>query len=162
VSDTQMGQDTPHAAASESPLLVARVPIEIRWRDLDAFNHVNNASFLTYIEEARLKWLSGVDGTWFDADVAPIVAAIHMNYRRQLSWPGSIVVELDCARLGNTSLTIGHRIVAPDDASCVYADGEAVMVWIQPETGRPVPLPDAIRRAAQSPVSDASGATTSK
>lgn len=134
-----------------APALLAKVPIALRWRDLDAFNHVNNATFLTYIEEARLRWFSGIEGVWLDDQVAPILAATHMNYRRQLSWPGDIVVELYCTRVGNSSLTIGHRIVDAKDETIVYADGEAVLVWIRPETGRPVPLPDAVRAAAQSP-----------
>ena len=142
-----------------TPRLIARVPLSIRWRDLDAFNHVNNASFLTYVEEARLDWLSGVEGPWFGESLMPIVAATHMNYRRQLAWPGSVAVELYCTRLGTTSVTLGHRIVAPGNAELVYADGDTVLVWIDPQSGRPVPLPDVIRHAVQPPES---GAITSK
>ena len=36
--------------------MLFQMPIELRWRDLDAFNHVNNANFLTYLEEARIRW----------------------------------------------------------------------------------------------------------
>ena len=39
----------------DTPLFVAQ--LAVRWRDLDAFNHVNNSSYLTYLEEARLQWL---------------------------------------------------------------------------------------------------------
>lgn len=40
----------------EAPLVLFRMPIDLRWRDLDAFNHVNNANFMTYVEEARIRW----------------------------------------------------------------------------------------------------------
>lgn len=139
---------------------VASVPLAVRWGDLDALNHVNNAAFLIYVQEARLAWLAKIDGTWLDPTMMPVVAAVQMNYRRQLAWPAQIVVELAATRIGNSSLTIAHRVIAADDRDCVYADGEVVMVWIDPTSGRSIPLPESIRAACQSPA--ASGATTSK
>ena len=127
--------------------LLIQVPITLRWRDLDAFDHVNNSVFLTYLEEARLVWLSRIDGTWLDPRNMPVLAAAQVNYRAQLSWPGQIMVELTCARLGTTSLTIAHRIVDATDANKLYSDGNVVLVWIDPTTGKPVALPEAIRRA---------------
>jgi acyl-CoA thioester hydrolase len=127
--------------------LLARVAVPVRWGDLDAFNHVNNAAFLVYAQEARLEWLAGIGGSWFDENAMPVVAAAHVNYRRQLAWPARIVVELAATRVGNSSVTITHRIVAQDDPACLYADGDVVMVWIDPASGKSVPLPDAIRTA---------------
>ena len=57
------------------------------------------------------------------------------------------MVELFVERLGNTSLTIGHRIVHADDASILYADGNVVMVWIDKARGQASPLPEAVRAA---------------
>ena len=146
-------------ASADIALPMARVAMTVRWGDLDAFNHVNNATFLVYAQEARLAWLAGVDGPWFDETMMPVVAAAQVNFRRQLAWPGRIAVELATKRLGNSSVTITHRIVADDDPHCVYADGEVVMVWIDPASGRSVPLPPAIRAACQS---DGSAASTLK
>jgi len=133
--------------AAAAPRTLARVPLAVRWGDLDAFNHVNNATFLVYAQEARLAWLAGVEGTWFDATMMPVVAAAQVNYRRQLAWPATIEVELAVVRLGRSSLIIAHRIVDAGDAACVYADGEVVMVWVDPANGASVPLPEAIRSA---------------
>lgn len=138
--------DAPPTAAS-APCAMARVPMTVRWGDLDAFNHVNNATFLVYAQEARLAWLAEVKGNWFDDSMMPVVAAAQLNFRRQLAWPARIMVELSATRIGTSSLTIAHRIVAVDDPACVYADGEVVMVWIDPANGRSVPLPEAIRAA---------------
>ncbi len=132
--------------ATPAPVLI-RAPIEVRWRDLDAFNHVNNSTYLTFLEETRLQWLKHVPGTWFDAHCVPVLVASHIHYRRPIEWPASIVVELVCERAGNSSLTIGHRIVHADDDTCVYSDGNVVAVWMDPETGKPVPLPPSIRDA---------------
>lgn len=143
-----MTMTTPTAPA---PPVLARVPMSVRWGDLDAFNHVNNATFLVYAQEARLAWLADVEGTWFDETRMPVVAAVQCNFRRQLTWPAEIVVELAVTRLGTTSITLAHRILDAEDAGCTYADGETVLVWINPAAGTPVALPDAIREAVQAP-----------
>ncbi|MEO8672973.1 MAG: thioesterase family protein [Tahibacter sp.] len=127
--------------------LLARVPIRVRWRDLDAFNHVNNANFLTYLEEARLVWLSGIEGPWFGATWMPVLAATNVNYRAQIEWPGEVVVELYCQRIGQSSVTVAHRIVSAVNHEHLHSDGNVVMVWIEPATGRSVPLPDSICKA---------------
>ncbi|HET6632474.1 MAG TPA: thioesterase family protein [Rhodanobacteraceae bacterium] len=121
--------------------------IVVRWRDLDAFNHVNNSTFLTYLEEARLQWLRHVPGTWFDDHSMPVLAASTVNYRQPIAWPATVHVQLGCQRLGSSSMTIGHRIVDAEDSSRLYSDGHVVMVWMDPATGTPVELPPAIRDA---------------
>jgi acyl-CoA thioester hydrolase len=135
------------SATAMKPLI--EVPITLRWRDLDAFNHVNNSTFLTYLEESRLIWFTRIDGAWNGEDFMPVLAAAHVNYRAQMSWPGQIVIELVCERLGNSSLTIAHRIVDAANREKVYCDGNAVLVWVDPANGKPVALPEAIRRACQ-------------
>jgi YbgC/YbaW family acyl-CoA thioester hydrolase len=138
------------SAAIDSRLSTAvlhRAVIPVRWRDLDAFNHVNNAMFLSYVEEARLLWMQTVEGRGLYPDAAPVVVATHMNYRRQIEWPNTLAIELSAERIGTTSLTVAHRIARADDASVVYGDGNAVVVWIG-DDGRPVALPDPIRVAA--------------
>mgnify|MGYP001248496673 CR=1 FL=1 len=137
----------PAAATPPAPRAMARVPMTVRWDDLDAFNHVNNATFLVYAQEARLAWLADIKGTWFDETMMPVVAAAQVNFRRQLAWPARIAVELAATRVGASSVTLAHRILAEADAACVYADGEVVMVWVDPASGRPVALPEAIRDA---------------
>ncbi|HET7266999.1 MAG TPA: thioesterase family protein [Oleiagrimonas sp.] len=132
-----------------TPAPLIRAPIAIRWRDLDAFNHVNNSNYLTFLEEARLQWLKRVPGTWFDETMMPVLVASHINYRRPIEWPAEIVVELGCERIGTSSMTVSHRIVNANDAECVYSDGDVVLVWMNPTTGKPVPLPQAIRDAMQ-------------
>ena len=124
-----------------------RAVIPVRWRDLDAFNHVNNAMFLSYVEEARLLWMQTVEGQGLYPDAAPVVVATHMNYRRQIEWPNTLAIELSAERIGTTSLTVAHRIARADDASIVYGDGNAVVVWIG-GSGCPVALPGPIRVAA--------------
>ena len=123
-----------------------RMPL--RWGDHDALNHVNNAAYLVYLQEARVRWLAEHIPNWDHTDdAAPIMAAVHANYRRPIKWPADIIVQLFCERLGTSSLTIGHRIVDAENPSILYLAGNVVMVCINPASGQSVPLPPPIRAA---------------
>ena len=126
--------------------LLARVPITVRWRDLDAYNHVNNSTFLTYLEEARLVWLAGIEGEWKTDAFSPVLAASQVNFREQIAWPGELVVEVRCERVGTSSLTLAHRITSANGER-LYSDASVVMVWVDPASARSVPLPKAVRAA---------------
>ena len=75
---------TPPTAAP-SPRVLIRVPLAVRWRDLDAFNHVNNSKYLSYLEEARLQWMLTMPGQGLDALVArPSAAPVPGNWKPYL------------------------------------------------------------------------------
>jgi acyl-CoA thioester hydrolase len=131
----------------ETPPILFRMPLDLRWRDLDALNHVNNANFMTYVEEARIRWFESAGDDWLSGARAPLLAAVQMNYRIPIPYPGQVFIELMTERVGNTSLTLSHRIVS--EGGSLYADGHSVLVWIEVASGRPVPLPDAVRAAAE-------------
>jgi len=139
---------SPTASPSTAHKPLARVPISVRWRDMDSMGHVNNAKYVSYLEEARVRWMLGVEGVSMTDRIAPVVAATNVNYRLPIVWPNDIVVELFVERLGTSSVTIGHRIVDQRDDSVLHSDGNVVVVWIDTETGKSAPLPDAIRRAS--------------
>ncbi|MGD9584230.1 MAG: acyl-CoA thioesterase [Lysobacterales bacterium] len=122
--------------------------ISVRWGDLDAFNHVNNAVYSTYLEEARLCWLQGLDGAWSSGTAAPVVANMQIDFRRPINWPATVSVGLYVGRVGRSSLVLPFTLRDTDDPELLYAEGETTMVWIDPQSGRAVPLPEAIRRAA--------------
>ena len=145
VASMPTAEAPPSAPATSAGLIQVAMPV--RWRDLDAFNHVNNSKYLSYLEEARLQWMLGIPGQGMDEHVAPVVAAAHLNYRRPIEWPNDVVIELFVERLGTTSVSIGHRIGAAGDAEVTYCDGNVVLVWIDRDSGRAAPLPDAVREA---------------
>ncbi|MEA9897093.1 thioesterase family protein [Xanthomonas campestris pv. raphani] len=128
--------------------ILARVPISVRWRDMDSMGHVNNAKYISYLEEARVRWMLGVEGVAMTDRIAPVVAATNVNYKRPLVWPNDILVELFVERLGSSSVTIGHRILDQKDEGVLYSDGNVVVVWIDTHTGKSASLPDAVRAAS--------------
>ncbi len=154
-SDKPVAKGAPAGNPEAGAFVLYRMPMELRWRDLDAFNHVNNSSFLTFLEEARIHWFTSLGTEWVTDTIAPLLAAVQINYRRPLPYPSDIIVELLAERVGTTSVTIGHRILgrARDDhpeGAVLYADGHVVMVWIDRASGRPTGLPASVRQAASS------------
>jgi acyl-CoA thioester hydrolase len=113
---------------------------------MDAFNHVSNASYLGYVEEARVRWFASLSDDWAAESAAPVMAAVTMNYRRPITWPETVRVELFAERVGGKSLTVGHRIVSATQDDVLYCDGHTVLVWIT-RAGESVPLPEPVRAA---------------
>lgn len=119
--------------------------IEIRWRDLDALGHVNNAVYATYLEEARDAWFVralGPGGSFLDY----VLARVAIDFRRELRQEDdAVVVRTRLVRIGTSSLSFQEQIAAAE--GWVAADAEAVIVARDRETGRSRPLTDAERAA---------------
>jgi acyl-CoA thioester hydrolase len=124
--------------------------IEIRWRDVDAYRHVNNAVYSTYLEECRDELveaaLEGVGDPW-----DYVLARVAINFRRELTQDDDVVV-VTCAveRIGNSSITLREQIRTLEGE--LAAEGEAVVVARDPETGRSRPLREAERKAFEQAV----------
>lgn len=111
--------------------------IEIRWRDLDAARHVNNAVFLTYLEEARDEWLDRTlgDGGGWDY----LLARVAIDYRRELLLEDDeVLARCTLARVGTSSLTTREELVTA--AGELAAEAEAVVVACDSVSGHPRPF----------------------
>ena len=119
--------------------------IEIRWRDLDAYNHVNNAVYLTYLEEARDEWLERALGS-DDAAWGYVLARVAIDFRRELRQDDDeVVASCALARLGNSSVTTREELRTRDGE--LAAEAEAVLVARDPGSGQTRPLSDDERTA---------------
>ncbi len=125
--------------------------IEIRWRDLDAYRHVNNAVYATYLEECRDELvdsvLEGIGDVW-----DYVLARVAIDYRRELTQADDVVV-VRCAveRLGTSSITLREEIRTRDGE--LSAEAEAVLVARDQKTGRSRPLTEAERAAFEQALS---------
>jgi acyl-CoA thioester hydrolase len=127
--------------------------IEIRWRDQDAYGHVNNAVYLTYLEEVRDEWLEGALGDSGDA-WGYVTARVAIDFRRELTQDDdAIVARLWLTRIGTSSVTTREEIVTVGGE--LAAEAEAVLVARDTETGRSRPLSDAERAALERELGDA-------
>ena len=82
--------------------------IKTRWRDLDAFRHVNNATFLSYIEDARILFFKrwGINLK----EKSLIVASVKIDYINQLKHPSNIIIGQKVSRLGTKSYDIQSAV----------------------------------------------------
>lgn len=121
--------------------------IEIRWRDQDAYGHVNNAVYLTYLEEVRDEWLERALGDSGDA-WGYVTARVAIDFRRELTQDDdAIVARLWLERIGTSSVTTREEIVTVGGE--LAAEAEAVLVARDTETGRSRPLSDPERAALE-------------
>jgi len=119
--------------------------IAIRWRDLDALGHVNNAVYATYLEEARDRWLTGVLGRG-ESLWDYVLARLAIDFRRELRQDdGPVVVRARLGRIGTSSVTLHEEIAAR--AGWVAAEAESVIVARDAAAGRSRPLTEAERAA---------------
>ena len=121
--------------------------IEVRWRDVDALRHVNNAVYATYLEECRDGWLEqvlGEDGAMWDY----VLARVAIDFRREIGLEEeAVLARATLVRIGTSSLTLREEIRLLDGT--LAAEAESVIVARDRETGRSRALTDAERAALE-------------
>ncbi len=136
------------------------IPIHLRWGDLDAFNHVNNASMLKLLEEVRVRafWRPGVDeeapptavlDSGIDAGTLTLIARQEIEYLRPVPYQRNpLDVQLWFGKIGGSSIEVCYEVFSPASAEQeLYARASAVVVMVDAATGRPVRLTDEQRAA---------------
>ena len=107
----------------------------VRWDDIDAFGHVNNAKYLTYIQEARFLWSPIIE---------MVVARAEVDYMEPIYEGGRFYdVNLWVESIGNSSFTMAYEVVG--DNGVVHAKVKTVQVVVSMETMKSRPLKDSER-----------------
>ena len=126
--------------------------IRIRWRDVDSYGHVNNAVYLTYLEEARDAWAHEVMGEAFNF----VIVRIAIDYRDELSLQDEeVLVHCQGAGYGRSSIRTTERVVTA--AGRLSAEAESVIVAHDPVTRRARPLSQAERATLDASIDGPSG-----
>ena len=94
-----------------------RHPIHTRWKDLDAFRHINNAVFLSYIEDARIVLLKRWNIDY--AEKSLIVASVKIDYLKQVKHPSSLIIGQRVSRIGHKSFDIQSAVFNEKDVEPV-------------------------------------------
>jgi acyl-CoA thioester hydrolase len=122
------------------------VEIQVRFADTDGMRHVNNAKYLTYCEIARIRYWTDVTGEDFSLGTegveSLILAEARITYRAQAFYGDVVTVQTRATRIGRTSFTLEHRLVAaaPDGPPRLVAVSESILVRFDYDSMRPVPL----------------------
>ncbi len=126
---------------------------QIRFGDIDSYNHVNNVVYLQYLEDARVQLtyaeLPG-GGTFQDLasdDLFSLVGRNEIEYLAPLSFrPAPVYVNIWVTHIGGSSFDFGYTVTELDSA-IIYAQAATSMVLVSRSTGRPVRLSQAQRAA---------------
>ena len=119
--------------------------IEIRWRDVDGYGHVNNAAYLTYLEEGRDAWLASVLGS-LEAIYAYVIAHVEIDFRRELRHGDrEVLVRCRLDRLGSSSIRTREEVLTRNGE--LAAEAAAVLVARELGQGGSRPLTETERAA---------------
>jgi acyl-CoA thioester hydrolase len=112
----------------------------VRFRDVDSLGHVNNAAYLTYLEQARIAFLAplGADQTGM------ILARAEIDFRSQVGFGAEVEIEVRPLRVGAKSFDLGYTLRVGDE---VVAEAQTVLVAFDYASRRTVEVPERWRAA---------------
>ena len=120
--------------------------LQVRFRDLDAYNHVNNAVYLTYFEEARIAFITAIGmRSLFSPERSTVIAHAEVDYRAPAQLGDQLDIEVTVGEVRNTSYELNYRIVRRSDGRLI-ATGKTVQVCFNFVLNAPTRLPEAWRR----------------
>jgi acyl-CoA thioester hydrolase len=112
---------------------------EVTFRDLDVFGHVNNAVYLTYIENARLGYLREALGVESLEDLLVILAKVRIDFRSRASLGELLEIGARVSRIGTKSFDVDHEVRGPDARLVAVASTTLVTFDYRGDTTMPVP-----------------------
>lgn len=128
-----------------------KTPIQIRFKDVDAFKHVNNANHFTYLELARVKYFDDVAGqemNWSKQGI--ILANAKIDYILPILFKDKIFVYTKCARIGNKSFELVYIVVREENGKeSIVAEASTILVCYDYEKEISIPMPEKWKKKIQ-------------
>jgi acyl-CoA thioester hydrolase len=129
----------------EEARLVRTDVVPMRWGEMDALGHMNNVSYFRFFEQARISWFDSLDVVYRPGAEGPILGTLSCRYVRPAIYPVDIEVTTYVGKPGRSSFWMIHDMYKAGEPETLYAQAEAVMVWIDISDGKSRPLPDWMR-----------------
>ncbi len=131
--------------------LVHTTRMAIRWSDMDALGHVNNAVYFRYMELARVEWLV-VSGFGLDpATEGPVIVNARCSFMKQLKYPGELEIRTYVSTPGRSSFETVYEIRRADQPDILCAEGAAKVVWVDFALEKSAPMPAQLRDLISEP-----------
>ena len=130
----------------EANKLVFESRQSVRWGDMDAMGHVNNAMYFRYLETARIDWFTAVGFRPDPQGQGPVIVNAFCNFYRQLEYPGDILVSLYVSDAARTTFETWATIEKLSEPGVMCAAGGATTIWVDFPRQKAVELPDWIRK----------------
>ncbi len=137
-----------HDALGRYPVSVS---IPVAWGEMDSFQHVNNVAYARWIETGRIAYFGriGFLERMKAEGIGPILARLTIDYRRPVTFPDTVRVDVTTTKIGRTSFTLAYRIRS-DALQADVATAEDVIVVMDYRTSRTVPVDEPLRAAIAS------------
>jgi acyl-CoA thioester hydrolase len=119
--------------------------VEVRFRDLDAMGHVNNAVFFTYFEEGRKHFSKKVFEVSDISDFKFIMAHIQCDFIKPIQFNDRVILQMWVKNIGTKSFSFEYRLVDFFDEAMVYATGKSIQVSYDYEKNRSIEVPAKMR-----------------
>lgn len=117
--------------------------VDVRYQDHDTLGHVNNAAYVTYLEQARVHYFEEHADFEFE-DLSMVVAHLDVDFYQPVAHADEVEVAVRVTDVGGSSFTMAYEI---RDEGTVAVEAESVQVTIDEETGESRPVPESWRDA---------------
>lgn len=119
--------------------------VQARWSDMDELHHVNNAVYLSYLEDARGRYLHEVAKWDWNID-GIILANVQINYRQPMHFLDDTYVFVKANKLGSKSFELSYAVVRKkEDSLELIADASTVLVMFDYKLQKSITIPDHLR-----------------
>ena len=133
----------------EEKKLSHQMVIAIRWGDMDAMGHLNNASYFRFFETVRIDWFRSLGLRLDPSGEGIVIVNAFCNFIKQLEYPGDVLARHFVAKPGRTSFETYVTLERSDDPGVVYASGGAQAVWVDFPRQKSAPMPDWLRASIE-------------
>ena len=124
---------------------ISSFPISVRWGDMDALGHINNAMYFRYMESARVAWLTEIGLKLGKNNESFVLANTMCNFVVPISYPCNIVIDSYVSEMTSTRMDVIHEFVDPKNKEKIFAIGIATCVWVNLIKGKASALPEVIK-----------------
>jgi len=124
---------------------VFKIDIDIRFRDLDARGHVNNAVYFTYFEHGRWRFYNSVLHKHTLSEITFILARTSCNFVTPITISDRPLLQLRVKEIGSKSVALEYQLVSSSDAAIIYATGKSVQVCFDYQKNASMPISKEIR-----------------
>ena len=125
--------------------LVFETHIAVRWGDMDAMGHVNNATYFRYMETARIDWFRSIGCVPDAHGEGPVIVNAFCNFYRQFEYPDEVLLKMYVSDPGRTTFESWATMEKVAEPGVVCAAGGATTIWVNFPQQKAVALPDWIR-----------------
>ncbi|SDL94836.1 acyl-CoA thioester hydrolase [Oryzisolibacter propanilivorax] len=127
--------------------LVHQTRMPVRWGDMDAVGHVNNAMYFRYMEDVRIEWMRAVGRDTAPPGQGAVIAHAFCNFLREIAYPAQLLLTLYVSDAARTTVETWITMEREDQPGVVLAEGGATLMWVDFTQHKAAPLPEWLRAA---------------